>query len=107
MPGLCRYLKKVTDEYPWTQVVPDDPTALPPNDTQIPKYPPKYPQRLPIERIVSGPRLVRAKMLYRRLVDDVEEIFVLLHTSYFSKIARVCMVTKVNICNPPQAFVID
>ena len=26
----------------------------------------------------------RAKMLYRRLVDDVIEIFVLLHTSYFS-----------------------
>ena len=27
---------------------------------------------------------VRAKMLYRRLVDDVVEIFVLLHTSFFS-----------------------
>ena len=26
----------------------------------------------------------RAKMLYRRLVDDVIEIVVLLHTSYFS-----------------------
>ena len=41
-------------------------------------------------------------------MDDVVEIFVLLHTSYFSQdcfrtskratIARVCMVTTVNIC---------
>ena len=32
MPGLCRYSKKVSDEYSWTQTVPDDPhmTALPP-----------------------------------------------------------------------------
>ena len=47
----------------------------------------------------------RAKMLYRRLVDDVIEIFVLLHTSYFSyvvpkrvQIACICILTTVNIC---------
>ena len=45
-----------------------------------------------------------AKILYRRLVDDVIEIFFLLHsifrTSYLSarQNARVCMVTTVNIC---------
>ena len=36
----------------------------------------------------------RAKMLYRRLVDDLIEIFV--HKR--PQIARVCMVTTVNIC---------
>ena len=25
MPGLCRYSKKVADDYPWTQAGPDDP----------------------------------------------------------------------------------
>ena len=31
MPGLCRYSKKVADEYPWTQAVPDDPHTVTPN----------------------------------------------------------------------------
>ena len=47
----------------------------------------------------------RAKMLYRRLADDMAEIFVILHTSFFSlfnhharQIALVFMVTTVNSC---------
>ena len=44
-----------------------------------------------------------AKILYRRLVDDVIEIFVLLHTSA-RQIARVCMVTTVNICKVINIF---
>ena len=44
--------------------------------------------RIKIAHFFSAPGLcslfARAKMLYRRLVDDVVEIFVFLHTSYFS-----------------------
>ena len=39
---------------------------------------------------------VRAKMLYRRLVDDVVKIFVLLHTSFF-----LCSITE---CVKLRAF---
>ena len=28
MLGLCQYSKKVADEYPWTQAVPDDPHSV-------------------------------------------------------------------------------
>ena len=34
MPGLCRYSKKVADEYPFTQAVPDDPHSVPPKHSQ-------------------------------------------------------------------------
>ena len=46
MPGLCRYLKKVADEYPWTQVVPDDPvTPNTPKRYPNSKIPPKIPPK--------------------------------------------------------------
>ena len=28
MPGVCRYSKKVAEDYPWTQAVPDDPHSF-------------------------------------------------------------------------------
>ena len=47
MPGLCRYSKKVPDEYPWTvgtQAVPDNPHSVSP---QYPQMMPKVPQNTP------------------------------------------------------------
>ena len=49
--GLCRYSKKVADEYPWTQAVPDDPHSVSPNTPQImPKVPPKKPPKTSYQR---------------------------------------------------------
>ena len=56
MPCLCRYSKKVADEFPCTLAVPDDlhTNALPPNSPQMmPKIPPKTSYLRPPERILK------------------------------------------------------
>ena len=49
MQSLRRYSKKVADEYPWTQVVPDDPHSVTP-------IPPNYTQNTPKDFLFKAPR---------------------------------------------------